>query len=1140
LIACSWTALFAPAACGYGGAGYQGGQRTVQVLGGALRPNKLAYALTPTSDVVGATRRPNGLASAVDLRREGLVPPVQNQRFNDCVGWSLGYYTMTGVWARAVRTYRAGRFLDLTNPENWFSPAYIYSQRDASIALRSARAAEDPGCRELDDEVGCMRPEQALGILVRSGCSTWTWMGAAGESPPDGGVVNEGDPAAASPATSRPPWTLASIGASSYRPRCYVRFGELGQFDADTRGRMQAWLHEQGTPISIVVRMRSGWVGHRGENRRQVVVSEDCVAGGVVETRGVCLDAMGDDLGGQHMMTVIGYDNVFPNADLYPGLKPEHEGSFLVVNQWGTKWGQDGTMWIPYEELRKIWVAGYGLIGPDLDNPGGGRGECVQDPVTGAYEVISEPDDVPFNLNAAGTDTELTATVLQVPPVAPFRVTLPGRAVGATNAQGQDDVADWYVFDVTDPAGSVVEVSGGAAPAQGLRILVTDDRFREVGRGEGLWRGRICTNGTYFIKVHPAADVPRGTSLAYDLTVALTPGAPAWVLEPDDEICGANVLGAAEGDPTLKGGTLGQPQDPIDWVDYWSYDVPADGEYVVELATDDVAVITYEGETAESALPVAWTATALRGPYGPRTSPAVLDLGRRRQGEVLWFAVVRYAWALAAYQARLPYDLRVRACPQGCAPTPSGRFRLPPRDDGSPRFQLLRSWTWASTADRTPFRFQVDSFLPNEPKEVRVVVEDLVCPPEVQLQVTANVAYFGSMTSAVSRLVQARGGDVALPVPWGDRLGLMSAGTQAGVGWAGVLNPGITVDVLPVSMATGGPATGCTYRLRIEEWGVGPASQTPIEIACPSPSCIATGPQLDAVRDDWFLIQKWNWNQPWYTWYWESYVRGWASYAEPSLMANRTVLAVDRYCEPFEVLFQGQVEQALGTVVQADLGSVPGAVFQRLELPAEQPESHFDIGRVLRERGHSTAMDHHPTGDLLGHVWMGLRGAAGQPLTDYAWRLWDEVTLANWAQEVRAPDRYLPSHEVGSPARAVRLGALDAGAVVEATGTVDSFDRFDFYRVPVSGQGLVRLDLEVDLSSFGPDPRIQVAVWDATAQPEGAWVRGAQGAWAQSGSQPIEIVVPSDTTLTVVVEALFRDREVRFGYSVPYTLTVSR
>ena len=554
--------LLLPAACGVGGRRQEG---TPLLVGGVVRPSRLAYEATSTAAAILPGGGRVELPSHVDLRLDGVIPPVKNQVWNDCVAWSLGYYVLAAVEARRMRT--TGLFLDMDDPANWFAPDFLYSQRDTldrrRHAIEQRALSGDPVpsaiCFEADDDIGCMRPERALSELMLYGCCPWTWL-----CDEDAGPTYRacGDYTGVDRALrSRGPWQFATDGAGQFRPRCYVRFGSLDDLGQETVRRMQEWLHEQGTPIAIVVDMASGWVEFRGENETDVVIADAC-GQTHVERRPICLDAGGTDLGGQHMMTIIGYDRQFPTAAQYPHAAEGCEGSFLVINQWGEKWGDHGTMWIPCTELAKVWVGGYGLLaGGDLvvrpDSAAPLRDfVCVRDDEGKYLSVSADGNDVPVSLLTAceilalddmrggggpATDcgdrlspaeiaawtaecqvggdvpalhNHLTACRLALPPVGDVG----GAVHGPAEIGGRDDstggifdAADWYWFDVPQVGGGPwrieirpLPVAPAMALPDGFRLQITDASYGDVGvplaSGEGVGATVEAAGGRYFVK----------------------------------------------------------------------------------------------------------------------------------------------------------------------------------------------------------------------------------------------------------------------------------------------------------------------------------------------------------------------------------------------------------------------------------------------------------------------------------------------------------------------------------------------------------------------------------------------------------------------------------------------------------------
>ena len=136
-------ALALGGSCGTSTGGGSSGTSSIvgSLVGGVLRPRPIWYALAPTSDplvpIAGSCTPPRNaraLPPSVDLRRDGILPPIQNQRWNACVAWTFAYTMLSAAEARRQQNAEepgAPRVAtDMTDPRNWFSPDFLYSQRD--------------------------------------------------------------------------------------------------------------------------------------------------------------------------------------------------------------------------------------------------------------------------------------------------------------------------------------------------------------------------------------------------------------------------------------------------------------------------------------------------------------------------------------------------------------------------------------------------------------------------------------------------------------------------------------------------------------------------------------------------------------------------------------------------------------------------------------------------------------------------------------------------------------------------------------------------------------------------------------------------------------------------------------------------
>ena len=609
--------LLLAGSCGSSGSG---GRGAVVLVGGTLPPNPIAYALTPSSESLIGDDDDTDRPSFVDLRNDGVIPPVQNQRWNSCVAWTLGYYVMTAVEAQRQRVVNKAEFVDVSDPRHWFSPDFIYSQRDDDTTREKVTGAP-VHCVERDGELGCMRPEKALRVLVTQGCPKWDWMCDAGSSDRfrscDVGAQDE------SLLKSRRDYAPAAPGALRYRPRCFVRFGSLEKLPRDTIDSMKDWLVSQRTPIAIVVKMSAGWVNYRGENRSTIDVGGGFVTD-ILDERGVCLEAGGQDLLTQHMMTIIGYDDEFPSEEDVPGLPAEKEGSFLVINQWGEKWGDRGTMWIPYSELRKIWIGAYAIIGGDGTGNVNSGVECAQDD-EGRWVGIVECDDVPKNLDKAGVpkDTSNALVPMQDPMSGTVRavhvdevghVILQGTCLPAADGgvpRDARDTADWFHFE-TPGANTRIELKlagpGGGALSGDLDLRLVDEEqdhiasSLSVGLAGETIRRTLCAAGRYLVKVFPKGGQD---SSPYELTLTYRTDAPA---QADDELCGATpvttqaLLASIVFQDPAPYGTPGSDANPEDW---WKFQADERSTLYVGGYGYADRVEIWTGETPDTAKRVA-------------------------------------------------------------------------------------------------------------------------------------------------------------------------------------------------------------------------------------------------------------------------------------------------------------------------------------------------------------------------------------------------------------------------------------------------------------------------------------------------------------------------------------------------------
>ncbi|MBP0973422.1 MAG: hypothetical protein J5851_05880 [Oscillospiraceae bacterium] len=57
-----------------------------------------------------------------------------------------------------------------------------------------------------------------------------------------------------------------------------------------------------------------------------------------------------------HAMSIVGWDDDYPASNFH--YTPEHDGAWLVKNSWDTTWGDDGFMWLSYDDY-SFGIAAY-------------------------------------------------------------------------------------------------------------------------------------------------------------------------------------------------------------------------------------------------------------------------------------------------------------------------------------------------------------------------------------------------------------------------------------------------------------------------------------------------------------------------------------------------------------------------------------------------------------------------------------------------------------------------------------------------------------------------------------------------------------------------------------------------------------
>lgn len=62
-----------------------------------------------------------------------------------------------------------------------------------------------------------------------------------------------------------------------------------------------------------------------------------------------------------HSVVIIGWNDNYSRNNFNSNCRPEKDGAWLVLNSWGTNWGNNGTGWVSYEDMNFLNIAKFGI-----------------------------------------------------------------------------------------------------------------------------------------------------------------------------------------------------------------------------------------------------------------------------------------------------------------------------------------------------------------------------------------------------------------------------------------------------------------------------------------------------------------------------------------------------------------------------------------------------------------------------------------------------------------------------------------------------------------------------------------------------------------------------------------------------------
>ena len=224
-------------------------------------------------------------------------PPVANQgSVNSCTAFSTTYYQLT------CETGLARGLNNQSSTENGFSPKFVYNQINRGL---------DDGSSLTD----------AYQLLQFHGAPLWSSF------PTDDNYLA---------------WDLNPSDwqtAISYRPNA-VQFIE----HVSTSGLAQTKQLLANGHVLVVGTFAYSW--QFGTVGNDPSTSDDNPFAGQKIIRWV------NGINGGHAITLVGYDDeIWVDLNGNGIVDPGEKGAFLMVNSWGTSWGNGGYMWIAYDAL---------------------------------------------------------------------------------------------------------------------------------------------------------------------------------------------------------------------------------------------------------------------------------------------------------------------------------------------------------------------------------------------------------------------------------------------------------------------------------------------------------------------------------------------------------------------------------------------------------------------------------------------------------------------------------------------------------------------------------------------------------------------------------------------------------------------
>lgn len=119
----------------------------------------------------------------------------------------------------------------------------------------------------------------------------------------------------------------ATVMIKSFRPTSFLKSEEIKQY-ISTKGAIQIQAYGKDS------KAKSQWQNSNGTINCKI--NEDNSESG-------------------HAVVIIGWDDNYSRNNFNSSNRPKNNGAWLILNSWGTDWGNNGTAWVSYEDEWFNW-----------------------------------------------------------------------------------------------------------------------------------------------------------------------------------------------------------------------------------------------------------------------------------------------------------------------------------------------------------------------------------------------------------------------------------------------------------------------------------------------------------------------------------------------------------------------------------------------------------------------------------------------------------------------------------------------------------------------------------------------------------------------------------------------------------------